>query len=229
MELTVLGKYGPYPKAGTGAASGYLVSDGGVNLALDMGSGTLARLQQMTDISRLDGIFISHLHYDHTSDLLPLRYLLEDLDRTLTVYTAYEDSEWYKLLFGHPNLKVVNVDSSSVIRLGSLTLRFYDMLHTVPCLAVRIEGSKTLVYTGDTMYNDNILAALVGADCALADCSKPDGFNGPHMTVSIAKKLNAETGVRIISTHLSPDYSPEEEYKEFPGISVAEELKTYKI
>lgn len=187
MELTVLGKYGPYPKAGTGAASGYLVSDGGVNLALDMGSGTLARLQQMTDISRLDGIFISHLHYDHTSDLLPLRYLLEDLDRTLTVYTAYEDSEWYKLLFGHPNLKVVNVDSSSVIRLGSLTLRFYDMLHTVPCLAVRIEGSKTLVYTGDTMYNDNILAALVGADCALADCSKPDGFNGPHMTVSIAK------------------------------------------
>ena len=50
MELTVLGKYGPYPKAGTGAASGYLVSDGGVNLALDMGSGTLARLQQMTDI-----------------------------------------------------------------------------------------------------------------------------------------------------------------------------------
>ena len=222
MELTVLGKYGPYPKAGTGAASGYLVSDGGVNLALDMGSGTLARLQQMTDISRLDGIFISHLHYDHTSDLLPLRYLLEDLDRTLTVYTAYEDSEWFKL-------RVVNVDSSSVIRLGSLTLRFYDMLHTVPCLAVRIEGSKTLVYTGDTMYNDNILAALVGADCALADCSKPDGFNGPHMTVSIAKKLNTETGVRIISTHLSPDYSPEEEYKEFPGISVAEELKTYKI
>ena len=49
------------------------------------------------------------------------------------------------------------------------------------------------------------------------------------MTVSIAKKLNAETGVRIISTHLSPDYLPEEEYKEFPGISVAEELKTYKI
>ena len=218
MELTVLGKYGPYPKAGTGAASGYLVSDGGVTLALDMGSGTLARLQQMTDISRLDGIFISHL-----------RYLLEDLDRTLTVYTAYDDSEWYKLLFGHPNLKVVNVDSSSVIRLGSLTLRFYDMLHTVPCLAVRIEGSKTLVYTGDTMYNDNILAALVGADCALADCSKPDGFNGPHMTVSMAKKLNTETGVCIISTHLSPDYSPEEEYKEFPGISVAEELKTYKI
>lgn len=229
MKLTVLGKYGPYPKSGTGAASGYLVSDGGVNLALDMGSGTLARLQAATDIAKLDGIFISHLHYDHTSDLLPLRYLLEDLGSTLTVYTAYDSGEWYKLLFDHPNLRVVNVDSSSVIRLGGLTLRFYDMLHTVPCLALRIEGGKTLVYTGDTMYNPNIPAAVDGADCVLADCSKPDGFNGPHMTVSAAKKLNADTGVRIISTHLSPDYSPEEEYKEFPGITVAEELKTYEI
>ena len=190
MELTVLGKYGPYPKAGTGAASGYLVSDGGVTLALDMGSGTLARLQQMTDISRLDGIFISHLHYDHTSDLLPLRYLLEDLDRTLTVYTAYDDSEWYKLLFGHPNLKVVNVDSSSVIRLGSLTLRFYDMLHTVPCLAVRIEGSKTLVYTGDTMYNDNILAALVGADCAIVTMTA--GLYGPAFIPAVTKQLRCD-------------------------------------
>lgn len=229
MKLTVLGKYGPYPKAGVGAASGYLVSEGGVTLALDMGSGTLARLQTATDIKKLDGIFISHLHYDHTSDLLPLRYLLEDLDHTLTVYTAYEDSEWYRILFSHPNLNVVNVDSSSVIKLGGLTLRFYDMNHTVPCLAIRIEGEKTLVYTGDTMYNDNIPAAVSGASCVLADCSKPDGFNGPHMTVSRATALHRETGVRIISTHLSPDYSPEEEYKDFPAISVAEEMKTYDI
>ena len=229
MKLTVLGKYGPYGKAGDGCASSYLVENDGEYIVLDMGSGTLARLCDRVDIKKVKHIFISHLHFDHTSDLLPFRYLLEEQSHKVNIYTRFEDSEWYKLLFGHPNLKVVNVDSSSVIRLGSLTLRFYDMLHTVPCLAVRIEGSKTLVYTGDTMYNDNILAALVGADCALADCSKPDGFNGPHMTVSIAKKLNTETGVCIISTHLSPDYSPEEEYKEFPGISVAEELKTYKI
>ena len=57
MELTVLGKYGPYPKAGDGAASGYLLTQGDTALVMDMGSGTLARLQQAIDIRKITGIF----------------------------------------------------------------------------------------------------------------------------------------------------------------------------
>ena len=56
MELTVLGKYGPYPKAGGGAASGYLVKNGGDSLLLDMGSGTLSRLLSSVDLKNLGGI-----------------------------------------------------------------------------------------------------------------------------------------------------------------------------
>lgn len=229
MELTVLGKYGPYPKAGHGAASGYLLTQGDTALVMDMGSGTLARLQQAIDIRKITGIFISHLHYDHTSDLLPLRYLLEEIEHTVTVYTAYSDSEWYKILFSPPNIKVINISSESRVKIGEFSLEFFDMKHSAPCLAARIEGEKTLVFTGDTMYNENIEKACEGADILLADCSKPEGFPGPHMNVSHAKAFSDRLGIKIISTHLSPDYDPSEEYKDYPDITVAEEMKTYAL
>ena len=80
MKLTVLGKYGPYAPA-HGATSGYLLENGGKNLLLDMGSGVLARLQEFIVPEQLDGIIISHVHYDHINDLFLYRYMLERLRR----------------------------------------------------------------------------------------------------------------------------------------------------
>ena len=76
MKLTVLGKYGPYGKAGNGAASSYLVENNNEYLVLVMGPGTLSRLQSVVDIKNVHYIYLSHLHYDHTSDFLAFRYLL---------------------------------------------------------------------------------------------------------------------------------------------------------
>ena len=107
MKLTVLGKYGPYGKAGDGCASSYLVENDGEYIVLDMGSGTLARLCDRVDIKKVKHIFISHLHFDHTSDLLPFRYLLEELSQTVNIYTHREDSQWYNILFDHPNFNII--------------------------------------------------------------------------------------------------------------------------
>lgn len=229
MKLTVLGKYGPYPKAGDHAASGYLVTDGGTALALDLGPGVMARLTERIDLRQLDGLVLSHLHYDHTSDLLPLRYRLEELQHTLTVYAQPADTPWYRLLFDHALLRVVPVTDGSCLRVGELTLRFFAMRHTVPCLAVRIEGRRTLVYTGDTMMNGNLPRAAAGADLLLADCAKPAGFRGPHMTAPEAIELQEKLQIPILATHLSPDYDPAPAFAGCPGITVAEELKTYEI
>lgn len=229
MRLTVIGKYGPYGKAGSGAASSYLVENNDEYIVLDMGPGTLTRLMAAVDIKKVNYIYISHLHYDHTSDFLAFRYLLEDLGHKVTLLIHDDGSEWYKILTSHPLITVRNIDEDTVINTDTMTLRFFEMKHTVPCYAVRIEGEKTLVYTGDTMYNDNIAKAIAGADRVLADCSKPVGFKGPHMTADIAIQLYNDTKVPIIATHLSPDYSPEEDFKDCSGITVAEELKTYKI
>lgn len=230
MELFVMGKYGPYGKAGVGAASGYLITEKNTSLLLDMGSGVLSRLIDKIDIRKLDAIYISHLHYDHSSDLLPFRYLLEELNHKMTIYTHKEDSPWYKILFDHPLFNVVAIDENTEIKLKDLTLSFYIMDHPIPNYAIKIMGKeKTFLYTGDTRYCENIFSALRGVDCALADCSKPNVFIGGHMTADKAIEIHKKTGVRIIATHLSPDFSPEKLFKGYDKIEVAQEFKTYII
>lgn len=227
MELTVLGKYGPYGKAGTGAASGYLVKNQDDYLVMDMGSGTLSRLMGVVDIRQIKHIFISHLHFDHTSDLLPFRYLLEELDHTVNIYTHKEDTPWYKILFDHPQFNVINIDGNSEIKIGSMELSFLQMRHTVTDYAVIIKGEKTLCYTGDTVYNDNIQKCFEISDFVLADCSKPKGFDGPHMNIENAIELSKKYSAKIIATHLSADFDPTEIFKPYKNIAVAEELKKY--
>ena len=82
MKLTVLGKYGPYPKAG-GATTSYLLECGVKKLLIDAGSGSLSRVQEYCALDELDGIILTHLHSDHCSDMFILRYL-----RTCLLYTS---------------------------------------------------------------------------------------------------------------------------------------------
>ncbi len=229
MKLTVIGKYGPYARSGNHAASCYLVSEGDTNLVMDMGPGAFSRLTDIIDPRDITAIFISHLHYDHTSDLLAMRYRLEELNTKVRIYSLREDTPWFSLLFDHPLIEHIPVGAGQSVKAGSLTLRFYEMKHTVPCLAVRVEGEKTLVYTGDTLYNENIYEAIRGANLLLSDTSKPLGFDGPHMNVGYAKEFNERTGIRILSTHLNPDYDPAPEFENYPDIEVAQEGKTYEI
>ena len=89
MKLTVIGNYGPYPRKSGTSCSCYLIEDKGVKILLDFGSGAIANLQSVVDIKDIDYIFISHLHYDHTSDLLPLRYLLADKGKKINIITRF--------------------------------------------------------------------------------------------------------------------------------------------
>ncbi|MBQ6066256.1 MAG: MBL fold metallo-hydrolase [Clostridia bacterium] len=229
MKLTVLGKYGPYPKAGTGATSGYLLEEGDTKIALDMGSGTLARLMAATNLQDLSALYISHLHFDHTGDLLPLRYLLDDLDIKLNVITQYEDSDWYRVLFGSPRFNVINIDACTELKVGGLKLTFFEMKHPARDYAIRAEGEKTFVYTGDTKLCDELYRAAEGADCVLCGCAKPAGFTGPHMAGDDAVKFAEETGVKIIATHFAPSFNAEKDMPKHENIILAEEGKTYTI
>ena len=78
MKLTILGNNGPYPCAG-GACSGYLLSSdsGRTKLLIDCGTGTLANLSKHLAWDALDAVILSHLHFDHMSDMLPMQYALQ--------------------------------------------------------------------------------------------------------------------------------------------------------
>lgn len=229
MRLTVLGKYGPYPKEG-GATSGYLVEEGDTKLVLDMGSGTLSRLIGLVDLKEVDGIYVSHLHNDHVSDLLPLKYALEAFGVKMKIYTAYSDSAIYALLFGSSEFEVVNIKEGDTVQIKDFKLSFYATKHSVVNHSVKIEGGgRTLVYTGDTLLCDKVYEAIEGADCCLADISHRAGSGAPHMTVTHGVALAERfKNTKFLATHIRPEYAPSEAFVG-TGIEVVEELNIYEV
>lgn len=229
MKLTVLGKYGPYPRPGNTATSGYLITQDNTKILLDMGSGILSRLTAVMDIKELDAIILSHLHFDHTSDLLPLRYLLEVINKKIDIYVHKENTAWYNVLFNHPLFNVINIDTEKAVKIGCFRLSFYEMKHTVPTFAIKVKGKKELYYTGDTLLNDNLLKSSASADYILADCSKPAEFKGPHMTIKDSLILRDNSSAKIFATHLNPEYVPDFSDKIYANIELTEENKTYQL
>ncbi|MEV0665421.1 MBL fold metallo-hydrolase [Actinomadura luteofluorescens] len=73
LGFTVLGSATPYSSVDD-PCSGYLVSSGDTRVWVDAGTGTLAQLQRHIRLDVLDAIWISHLHADHSADLLTAYY-----------------------------------------------------------------------------------------------------------------------------------------------------------
>ena len=213
MKLTVLGNYGPYPNGKGTACSSYLYEENGVKILLDFGSGALANLSSICNPLDIDYIFISHLHFDHTSDIFPFRYMLEGTDKKINIITRSSDSDYYKVLFSDEHFNMINVSKDSELNILGLKLSFFNTAHPMPNLAVRIEGEKTFIYTGDTKYFDGIEQELSGADVVLIDALKPSTFNGPHMKAIEAISLQKKLGGTYLLTHKSHYNLEEQENK----------------
>ena len=229
MKLTVLGKYGPYPQGENTACSGYLIEDGNTKILVDCGPGVLSRLQSFIDIKTLDAIYLTHLHYDHTSDLLPLRYYLDDLNHDINIITHITDTPYADILLNHKHFILTHIDETSIINIGSLNLTFYKMGHPVVNHGILIKGTKNLGITGDTVYCKNVLKLANESDYLLADCSKPIGFTGPHMSADYAFKIIKKTNTTILATHATPFQNTNNLFDNNSQIIPVEELKTYTL
>ncbi len=226
MKLTVLGKYGPYPKEG-GATSGYLLQEGVTAVALDFGSGVLGRMDEFCKIEDLDAIVLSHLHFDHTSDLLPLSYRLKEKKR-LYLPAVSLDSPMGALLQKLDCYEIVAYDENSVVKIGELTLTFAPMVHPVPSFAIKAIGTKAFVYTGDTVLCEELVSFCKGADLTLADASQEEGFVGPHMSVADAYSLKKQSLCpRVLCSHVPPAGGGKSEAYE--GLVGVEEGVSYEI
>ena len=145
MELTVLGNNGPYPGAGR-ACSGYLLTQGNTSLLLDCGSGVVARFRQYLNLNRLTAVVLSHLHYDHISDLYVLRYALEAARRgglrqePLPIYCPAEPEDVFSSLQYKDNFLLKPVQGGDTLEIGDFTVSFLWTVHPVPSVAVGLKG-----------------------------------------------------------------------------------------
>ena len=216
MKLHVIGCHGPYPCAG-GATSGYLLEHGDQALLMDCGAGVLGKLMTIYDPAKLACVLLTHLHFDHASDMLVLRYYLERMGKTLDVYVPGEDESPLRGLLTYPAFNVHPYPE--VLEVMGLRVTNFPVNHPVPCRALRLtDGEKTLVFTGDTSKCAGLAAFCEGADVLLADSAflaAQWNEKMPHMCAGMCGELAAQAHVkRLYLTHLSPLRAPEELLKE---------------
>ncbi|MDP7654183.1 MAG: MBL fold metallo-hydrolase, partial [Candidatus Marinimicrobia bacterium] len=74
MKLTILGSGVKIPFPGRGN-SGYFLQTSEHNILIDGGSGTIRRVADFgLDYRSINTIFYTHMHPDHTFDLIPLLF-----------------------------------------------------------------------------------------------------------------------------------------------------------
>ena len=212
MKLTILGNSGPYPCAG-GACSGYLLrSDSGrTNVLIDCGTGVLASFSKALDWDALDAVILSHLHFDHMSDMLPMQYALQFHPRAqaLPVYAPTTPAP-VRALLDVPAYALHPLEDAQI---GEFSVRFFPGRHPVESYAMRIEcDGAVFVYTGDTNEIEGLDRFAAHADLLLADAGlssadwKP---TAPHLSAAGCGRLACSANVkRLLLTHLNPKYTP---------------------
>lgn len=225
MRLTVLGGAAACPNPDQGCSS-YLVEADGVKILLDCGSDTLSALRSVTDFRSIETIVISHIHSDHTLDLVPYRYglkyapsgpshqiplwmppggreFLRSLAQAFSTNTAEMDSFF-------DVFAIQEYDPTQTAEIGPFVLRFHRNHHFIPCWAIRLKvGGSSLVYLSDTGPDKTLIDFSRDADlliCEGTHLEEPAGVPAAemgHITARQAGEIAAAAGVRkLLLTHL---------------------------
>lgn len=240
MQLTVLGKYGPFPKQG-GATSSYLLNCKGKNVLLDLGAGSFSRLIEKVKPEDLDVIFLSHFHFDHSSDVGVLIYYFQSLfnkgyDKKPLVICPESGGVLAQTVISCPYFEVLTVSGGEITFHEELSFEFFEMRHPVPSIGVKIfDGEKTFAYTGDTNLCYSVDDLFDGSDLVLADgafLGKDWKDTLPHLSVEHIVEFTKKYGNKSIISHINPKYTQRElddALENESSCQIAQEGKTYDI
>ena len=221
MEITLLGSGCAIPDPERGSPGIAVTVDGWI-LLLDCGSGCLHRGARFgVAVDRVDGVLLSHLHPDHTGDLVPLLFAFRNPEtqrrKALTLMgpegvrsfvggleTVYGD--WIRPQ-GY-RFEIRTLKENETTSLGPCRIRTFPVLHGPPALAYEITepGGRRLVYSGDTGYSAPLARFARHADLLILECSFPEGEERTgHLTPSAAGRMAREAGCeRLLLTHFYP-------------------------
>jgi ribonuclease BN (tRNA processing enzyme) len=224
MELIVLGGSAAAPNAGD-ASAGYLVTSGETTILLDCGSGVVSKLRQHRDPRSLAAVVISHLHSDHTLDLVALRYALQYvppgpgaaiplflpphgrdfLGRLGAVFASGNErpEDFWERTFSLRDY-APRLASGPPLTIGGLALTFAPMQHYIPVWAIRIEEmatGRTLTFSADTGPGAPLAEFARGSEVFLCEATLLEQTPGSdpadwgHLTGHQAGQIAAEAGV----------------------------------
>ena len=233
MKLHILGSGTCVPNLRRGS-SGYALELSKSTILFDCGSGTTWKLGIVgVDYLKVDHIFITHFHPDHTADLIPFLFATKYphptriREKPLVIWGPKGFIDLYESLksayhdwIAPDLLTIKEIDETPVVS-EDFVLKASDTFHTENSIAYRIESNgKSLVYSGDTGYTEKLIELAKDADLLLIECSFPDELKfHAHLTPSEVGRIGKASGAKkIILTHL---------YSDCDEIDIVSQVKNY--
>ncbi len=225
MDLIILGSGTSIPIVGRASPSLALIMNSRPIL-FDMGPGTVCQLIEAgMDFKKVEQIFITHFHPDHTADLIHFLFATRNpsilKQRNPFKITGPEGiKELVQNLQGaYHNWLTLPSELMEIeeVAVGKVTQKNYDGFriitgptnHTSHSIAYRVEtlSGKAFVYSGDTGYCDDIVRLAKNANLLVLECSFPDGKEVQgHLTPLLAGKIASLANVdKLILTHFYPE------------------------
>lgn len=218
MRVTVLGSNGTYPTAGR-PTSGYLFEYGESSIWVDAGSGTFDQILRRVNPASLTGLIISHIHLDHSVDVMPLYHWLRFSGEASTRLPLVLPAATLERLAAYANPSGEAFEQTFEIivdppeaTLGEFEIGFGAGVHPVPTLQMRIQaGGAAVAYSADTGPGSDLVKLGRGVDLMIAEAtfqgsSKPADH---HLTASEAGEAASVAGAhRLMLTHILPDLDP---------------------
>jgi ribonuclease BN (tRNA processing enzyme) len=222
VEVIVLGSSGSWPSAGR-ATSGYLVAHEGFNFWIDLGTGTLARLQEHVAHPDVHAVLVTHAHPDHYVDLHVLFYARFFHPEPLPPLPLFLPPGAFELISCtlpertvqamRETFDVREVEPGASLEAGPLKVETRPMYHNLTTLGLRLQGNgEVLAYTGDTGPTDEIAAIARDADLLLSEATylEKDPRAPLHLSARQAGEFASRPGVgRLALTHIWPTVDPE--------------------
>jgi len=219
-ELIVIGSGTGIPSLRRGSP-GLLVFTDSTKILIDSGPGTLRKMLE-TGITYRDPdlLLYTHLHPDHTADLVPTLFACKygDLPRERDLLcmggagfkTFFEKLEklygsWIESQSYHLTVKKIPKEA---MLYRDLKILSKPMAHISGSVGYRIElkEGKSIAISGDTDYCQNIIDLGFEVDLLVLECSFPDGKKVEgHLTPPLAGRIAFESHCKkLLLTHLYP-------------------------
>jgi ribonuclease BN (tRNA processing enzyme) len=194
-------------------------------------AGTGVNELSLTELSKIDHIFITHSHLDHIA-CIPL--LLDSVgfmrERPITLYARMETLEILKThIFNwkiwpdfseiptaqHPFMRYQEMALGETINLNGRKITTLPANHVVPAVGYHLDsGAHSLVFSGDTTTNDALWNAVnqisnlryLIIEAAFSDSERDLAILSKHLCPSLlTEELNKFTGkAELFITHLKP-------------------------
>jgi len=219
MELTFLGSGNAFASQGRYWSS-FLVDK---RYQFDAPPTLLPHLKQVgADLPELEAVFLTHHHADHFVGLpfLMLEYVyMTKRSKDLFIVGPPGVEEWMEDFANrcYPNItkdagyrrRYVDAQPGTDQSAGPLSFRSVRMNHVKDSMdavgyRVNING-KTVAYTGDTMFCEEIFELADGADVLVADCTYTEGCGPEHMGLDDVKSIRERLAptTAMVLTHLN--------------------------